>query len=104
MILFPAVVPTSSSIRHIDSTCILNLAKLISFSTVGTNVAFMDRPTYKIVVTYSKSIKTIHATVALPDVIAGASLIHSALISPWWRNGVKKETLPKLGTVTKRPR
>lgn len=59
-----------------------NLAEQLSFRTTDTDIAFIAKPTYKIGVTYAKSVKEISIAVALLDTRDGVFLIHSAHILP----------------------
>lgn len=70
---------------------------------MDTDLANMDNPIYKRVVAYGTPVKAMHTAVALLNSGAGANFIHSALISPEWRNNVKKESLPKLQSATRQP-
>lgn len=56
-IVFPIVVPISTDRVCSDSTNIINLAELLSFSTVDNYMAFVVIITYKMGSTYEKSVK-----------------------------------------------
>lgn len=78
--LFPAVVLTSTNNGHNDSAHTVNVSKPLSILTVHTDVAIMARPTYKIFVTYSKTVTAMHTAFPLLDTGTGIYLIHSTLI------------------------
>lgn len=57
----------------------------------GTDVTFVAEPTYKICVTYRKSVKAFLTAFALLDNRAGVKLKQSASIQPKWRKPVTGE-------------
>lgn len=103
VILIPAVVLISTDKCIKNSKDTVNLAEPLSFSMLDTDVAFMARPTYHKSNAYEKSAKVMHTAVAFFDIGAGASLIQSALIMAVWKNGVSKESIPRLRTATTQP-
>lgn len=74
----------------------VNLAEPLSFPTTHSDVAIMNKASNKIGVTYAKSVKAVHTTVAFFGTGAGVNFIHSALILPECMNSAKKESLPRV--------
>lgn len=99
-VLLPPEVPFESNIGREDSISASNIVGTPSFTTVITDVRFMDRAIYRNGVTCVKSVRTIYTRAETLDIGTRFYFIQSTIIPQWWRDTVKKEASPSFRTAS----
>lgn len=79
--LFSAIVPTNISLECHSKLPVLLMNELFNFNEKESKVVFTTKPTYKVCLTYTITVKTIRTTISFLDIEAGVHLMNPSLIS-----------------------